>query len=89
MVTFLCTRVHSAIVEDQKKLMRVLGYLKGTVDPTLMLRAMGDECRVVAYIDAAYALYSDSKSHSGVVVYVGNMLVYISSKKQKGMSRSQ
>jgi hypothetical protein len=47
-----------------------------------------EECRVVAYVDAAYALHCDSKSHSGVVVYVGNVLVYVSSRTQKCMSNS-
>jgi hypothetical protein len=39
-------------------------------------------------VDAAYALHNDSRSHSGVVVYVGETLVYVSSKKQKCMSKS-
>lgn len=87
-VIFLCTLVQRATVEDMNKLIRVLGSLKSTVKRTLMLRASGDECQVVAYVDAAYALHSDLKSHSGVVVYVGNTLVYVSSRKQKCMSKS-
>ena len=87
-VIFLCTRVQSATMEDMNKLKRVPGYLKSTVNRTLMLRASGDECWVVAYVDAAYALHSDSKSHSGVVDYVGNTLVYVLSRKQKCMSKS-
>jgi len=39
-------------------------------------------------VDAAYALHNDSKSHTGVVIYVGETLVYVSSKKQKCMSKS-
>jgi hypothetical protein len=39
-------------------------------------------------VDAAYAVHNDSKSHSGVVVYVGNTLAYVSSRKQKCMSKS-
>jgi hypothetical protein len=31
-VSFLCTRVQTATTEDQAKLNRVLGYLKGTQD---------------------------------------------------------
>jgi hypothetical protein len=43
----------------------------------------------MAYVDAAYAIHDDSKSHSGMVlVYVGNAMVYTSSKKQKCMSKS-
>ena len=36
-VSFLCTRVQSATKEDSSKLDRVLGYLKGTQDRTLLL----------------------------------------------------
>jgi hypothetical protein len=41
-----------------------------------------------AYVDAVFVLHSDSKSHMGVMVYVGETLVYVSSKKQKCMSKS-
>jgi hypothetical protein len=40
------------------------------------------------YTDAAHALHTDSKSHSGVVLYVGEMLVFMSFKKQKCTSKS-
>jgi hypothetical protein len=66
-VTYLCTRVQNATVEDEKKLARVLGYLAGTISRTLLLRATGANSNVVAHIDAAYALHVDSKSHTGVV----------------------
>jgi hypothetical protein len=86
-VSFLCTRVQTATTEDQAKLNRVLGYLKGTQDRVLMLRNQ-EKSEVRAYVDAAYALHNDSKSHSGVALYVGKTLVYVSSKKQKCMSKS-
>jgi hypothetical protein len=52
------------------------------------MQAHGDVSIVTAYVDAAYAIHDDSKSHSGVVVYVGSTLVYVSSRKQKCMSKS-
>jgi hypothetical protein len=86
-VIFLCTRVQESTYEDKQKLQRVLGYLKGTVDRTLLLRT--SKCnQIVAYIDTAYAVHPDSKSHSGVLIYVGDTLAYVSSKKQKCMSKS-
>jgi hypothetical protein len=78
-VIFLCTRVQNATVEDEKKLVRVLGYLKNTESRTLMLRATDPNCSVVAYVDAAYALHHDSKSHTGVIVFVGGALAYVAS----------
>jgi hypothetical protein len=86
-VILLCTRVQDATYEDKEKLRRVLGYLKGTAEKKLFLRAQREK-RIVAYVDAAYAVHNDSKSHSGVMIYVGDTLVYVSSKKQKCMSKS-
>jgi hypothetical protein len=86
-VSFLCTRVKSATEEDAAKLARVLGYLKGTVDRALYIRAV-EKPVVRAYIDAAYALHSNSKSHTGVIIFIGQVIVYVSSKKQKCMSKS-
>jgi hypothetical protein len=86
-VSFLCTRVQSATEEDEKKLLRVLGYLKSTVDKVLYLRAAG-AVQVQAYIDAAYALHSDSRLHTGVIIFVGQTIAFVSSKKQKCMSKS-
>jgi hypothetical protein len=84
---FLCTRVQGATVEDWRKLMRVLGYLSGTQEATLILRAARKPV-VTAYVDAVYAIHNDSKSHSGVIVYVGQTLAYVSSRKQKCISKS-
>jgi hypothetical protein len=86
-VIFLCTRLQESTYEDKQKLQRVLGYLKGTVDRTLLLRTPKGN-QIVAYIDAAYAVHEDSKSHSGVLIYVGDTLAYVASKKQKCMSKS-
>ncbi len=86
-VSFLCTRVQSATVDDQRKMMRVLGYVTGTAEQVLVLRATGTP-QIRAYIDAAYAVHEDSKSHTGVIVYVGETLVYFLLKKQKCMSKS-
>jgi hypothetical protein len=38
--------------------------------------------RVLTYIDAAFATHADSKSHSGITVFVAGVLVYSSSRKQ-------
>jgi hypothetical protein len=86
-VSFLCTRVQSATTEVAAKLARVLGYIKSTVDQVLYIRTAVKPV-VRAYIDAAYALHSDSKSHTGVIIFVGHAIVYVASKKQKCMSKS-
>jgi len=44
--------------------------------------------KVEVYVDAAFAIHSDSKSHTGVAVFVGGALVYAASRKQKFMTKS-
>ena len=39
-------------------------------------------------MDAAFAIHSDSKSRTGVAVFVGGALVYAASRKQKCMTKS-
>jgi hypothetical protein len=85
--SFLCTRVKQPTKADQQKLLRVMGYLKRTqnfqytITPTKPLQ-------VVAYIDAAFAAHEDSKSHSGVAVFIAGVLVYAASKKQQCVTKS-
>jgi len=87
LVIFLCMRVQYASEQDKEKLERVLGCLKWTEGQVLVLKpCMTGE--IVAYVDAAYAIHNDSKSDTGVIIYVGDTLVYVSSKKQKCMSKS-
>jgi hypothetical protein len=66
-VSFLCMRVQSATEEDTMKLARVLGYVKGTVEQVLTIQATREPC-VRAYVDAAYALHTDSRSHTGELI---------------------
>jgi hypothetical protein len=42
----------------------------------------------MAYIDAAFATHEDSKSHSGVAVFITGVLVYSVLKKQACVTKS-
>ena len=44
--------------------------------------------QVIAFMDAAFALHFDSKSHTGVMILVGGTVVYVSSRKQKCIAKS-
>jgi hypothetical protein len=66
-VGFLCTRVKEPTGEDQRKLERVLGYLKGTEGWIMEVKPKGF-LNVVAYVDASFSAHPDGKSHNGVVV---------------------
>ena len=82
----LCTRVNSATEEDKKKLYHLLGFLKGTKDKVLTLAPT--DFKIEAYIDASFATHQDSKSHTGVAIFVGKALVYWASRKQKCVTKS-
>jgi hypothetical protein len=86
-VSFLCTQVTRATVEDRKKLARLLGYLKGTMTQGLVIRPV-DNLQLYAYVDAAFALHDDSKSHTGVVILLDKSVVYVASRKQKCVTKS-
>ena len=80
-VSFLCTRVTKATEEDQVKLEHLLGYFKNTLKKKLSIG--GDaSMQVIAFMDAAFALHFDSKSHTGVLILVGGTVVYVASRKQ-------
>ena len=52
------------------KLLRVLSDLKCTRDDLLALEA-GDEQALYWYVDAAFAVHADMKTHTGSVFYLG------------------
>jgi hypothetical protein len=86
-VQFLCTRVKAPSVDDEKKLERVLGYLKLTKFWTKVFDKSPFE-RVRTYINASFAIHSDGKSQSGCVVLLGNTLVHETCRKQKIITRN-
>lgn len=86
-VGFLCTRVKSPDKDDWNKLRRLVQYLRGTRDLDLTLRA--DNSKIVKWwIDAAYAVHADFKSHTGSSMSLGSGMVYSSSTRQKINTKS-
>jgi hypothetical protein len=78
----VCRNTYTHVVEeDQQKLLRLLGYLQAMVSKKLLLRPEG-VLKVEAYVDAAFAIHRDSKSHTRVAVFVGRALVNAVSRKQ-------
>ncbi len=86
-VSFLCTRVTRATKEDAAKLSRVLGYLQKTKGEKLRLQPNGI-LHVEAYMDTLFAPHADSKSHTGVTVFIGGAMVFAASRKQKCVTKS-
>jgi hypothetical protein len=66
---WLATRVKDARQQDATKLERVFKFLFATRKRGLILRTRGT--RLIFSIDAAYAIHSNSRSHSGVFATLG------------------
>ena len=86
-ISFLATRVQQPTQQDWTKLDRTLRYLNATKDLWLTL-TVGDSYAVEAYIDASYGVHQDGKGHTGVCITIGSGFFYVSSTKQKLVSKS-
>jgi hypothetical protein len=86
-VSFLTTRVQNPDSDDLNKLTRVIKYLNGSRELGLVLRA-SEPLTIKAYIDAAYGLHQDGKSHSGLIISIGSGAVSSKSTKQKLVTKS-
>ncbi len=76
------------ILSALSKLENLLGNLKQTMTQKLYLRAINSR-QLLTFIDAAFALhFFDSKSHTGVIITIGGVVIYISSRKQKCIAKS-
>ena len=89
-VNFSCTRVQDPTIEDAVKLGRVMKYLKGTEGEELFLKIKRVDGIVTMepYIDASYGVHMDMKSHSGMMVTLGEGSLLTVSTKQKCISKS-
>jgi hypothetical protein len=87
-VSFLAKRVQCCTVDDEAKLERLLGYVLGTRERGLVLR-IGDAMSVSAYIDAAYGVHANGKSHTGCAIVLGDAaLMYAKSGGQNIVTKS-
>jgi hypothetical protein len=84
---FLTTCVKSPDKEDWGKLKRLLGYLKGTLHMTLVL--LEDSLTLSCWwVDAAYAVHSDMKGHTGAGMSFGQGMALSYSWKHKIVTKS-
>ena len=86
-VGFLCTRVSKSTTEDQRKLKRLLEYIKGSMDLEYTLGA-DDLGSMRSWVDASYAVHPDMKSHTGGVTSFGIGGLVCKSSKQKLNTKS-
>jgi len=79
-IAFLITRCEEPNENDWKQLIRLMNYLKGTVDDVLILEA--DNTQTMRwYVDAAFAAHKDMKSHTGAVMTMGSGAVFSLNRK--------
>ena len=86
-VAFLCTRVHEPDLDDQKKLTRVMKYLQSTAHLPLILGLDG-KGNIYWSVDAAFAVHSDMRGHTGAHMSMGHGTIVAMSSKQKMNTRS-
>jgi len=86
-VSFLCKRVQEPTVEDMKKFTKVIKYIRHTRDLGIVLEA-DKMLAVLAYVDSSYGVHNDLRSHTGVVIGLGNGPVYAKSSTQKINTKS-
>jgi len=86
-VAVLCTRVKKPNQDDWNKLVRLMKYCNGTRKDKLILSA--DDLHVIKwYVDSAFAVHPDFKSHTGAVMIYGGGAAQSISRKQKLNTRS-
>ena len=81
-ISFLSSRVREANENDWIKLLRVLGFLKGTIEDVLTLEA-DDTNTLTWYVDVAFAVHADKKSHTGAIFTMGKGAILSSSTNKR------
>jgi hypothetical protein len=86
-IALLATRVQSLNKQDWSKLLKVLAHLNHKSEEVLILQINNSPC-IKWYVDAAFAVHHDKKSHTGANMTLGNGSIYSMSTKQKINTRS-
>ena len=86
-ISFLCTRVREPDTDDQKKLIRVLAYIRDTIFLPLTIGWDGTG-NVYWYVDASFAVHDNMRSHTGAVMTLGKGAALSMSTKQKINTKS-
>mmetsp|Transcript_14843 Transcript_14843/g.21244 ORF Transcript_14843/g.21244 Transcript_14843/m.21244 type:complete len:122 (+) Transcript_14843:3904-4269(+) len=63
-LAFLTTRVSKCTEQDWKKLLKLLGFLKGTIDDIRLIGVLSLQ-DLYTWIDAAYGVHNDIRRQTG------------------------
>ena len=86
-IAFLATRVKGPGEQDWFKLCKMIGFLKNTSNDVLTLSA-DDTHNIIWYVDAAFGVHNDMRSHTGAIMSLGEGVIQGISTKQKINTRS-
>ena len=86
-VSWCASRVLNPTEEDESTWDRILCYLQATKENGTVLKIL-EKLELRAYVETSYAVYSDAKSVSGIVLMLGDAVIYVKSSKQKIVTRS-
>ena len=86
-LSFLSSRVAAPTKQDQQKLKRLLEFVLRTINDKSYLGA-DDLTKFAMYVDVAFAVHADRKSHTGGVISFGTGGLMISSTKQRLVAKS-
>ena len=86
-VAFLTTCVRGPNEDDCKKLLRLMQYLRNTINMPLTLRSDGNNI-VKWWVDGSYAVHPDMHSQTGGTMSLGKGAIIITSIKQKMNTKS-
>jgi hypothetical protein len=81
-ISYMTKRVLHPTIEDAKRLLRAISYLRITSSQTLRLGYTGTPA-IRTFIDASFATQADRKSHTGVAATLGTGVFYTKSTTQK------
>ena len=77
---------NSPTTADDNKLDRIISYLADTNH--MVMHISPDTLNLFAHFDASFAIHDDFKSHSGKIIYLGKVPIYVKSSKQKQNAKS-
>ena len=86
-IAFLATRTTEPNEGDWAKLVKIMNFLKATQNEVASMSA-DDTQSIKWYVDAAFAVHKDFKSHTGATMSLGNGIICSMSTKQKVNTRS-
>jgi len=86
-VAFLTTRVSKSDIDDWKKLKRLMTWMNQTKDNTRVIGAKNVH-ELYTWIDAAFAVHMDMRSHTGGLMSFGRGMIHCRSSKQKLNTKS-